>query len=332
MNYWEEQRYEMPSFVGSGKTYAGLLAYWRLMQTPAEGEDVTGGAVDERFTPVSEEGLEQRIALLDSMIVSPLPEEIEDLADSSRFLASPEGENGATETGSRPGEEGSLLQAAARPARAPFMTSAEVVVDGMTEQSLIPVPYLRDEWVKAFSTVLLVWSGEGGTAVANWGRAAMARPITLYACEKVLNDPHTDYAAPRRAEFESLHYMVSSHNEQLRDAVQSCFSLRTSITVVVDNVGAARDPNAALESLIADATCFGAAEDEDGTRALVVTAPPAPASLPAVAQQCRHEVVGRPRVAVMELPGDPPHESPQQKENGEPSALLKRLMKALAAL
>jgi hypothetical protein len=138
-------------------------------------------------------------------------------------------------------------------------------------------------------------------------------------------DRHREYpghAERSRARLRYLTYdSLSPYGDFLRDAVRTYFALPVSIMIVVDSVGAARDPIAALNSLIAEATSFSAAQADDGAWTLLVTAP-------AVAGECSH-TMERPRLAVLELPGDPPPEHQRLNSNTQSVKLLREIRNVL---
>jgi hypothetical protein len=323
MSYDDERQHaadeanEVTIFMGGGKTYAGLAAYWRVLQTPADGEDGTGGTVDERFTPVPDEELERRFAELDSKAIEPLPEEIESLSDGSRFLKGGAEIEEAKNVTQAVVDGAALYKSLAKLMKAWFQESewfVDLSMNNLGDRHWQPA--MRD-----FAAVLFVGHGR-------------ITELKLSRCEMSFSD-ELDYRRKGRGwkvshgrseELRALTYdSLRAHREQLRDAVQTySFVYRCHITVVVDNVGATRDPDAALTSLITEATDFGAAEANDGTWTLVMAAP-------VVAEEHSHAVAG-PRLAVMELPGVPSRESAQQQNeiaDPEESELLRRLMIAL---
>jgi hypothetical protein len=335
-----ESKAHLVMSTGSGKTLS-MIAYWHLMQTPMEGEEGPGGTVDERFTPVPDEELERRLAALDELTVSPLPADIEGLSNSGRFLREPEAEDARVlgerkqDVHSSSSEKGSHQGASPRLMRvyhgASSRTSTSNALKWFAAQLRRPGQW-EEAWQEArhnYSAVLLVCAGENDigtlkmkrseTPPTSWGDrcdwlAYLADSRVVKRHREFTRDAEHSRATLRYLSYDSL----SPYGEFLRDAVRTYFTLHVSITVVVDNVGAARDPNAALNSLIAEATSFSAAEVDDGTWTLLVTAP-------AVAGERSH-TMGRPRLAVLELPGDPPPE-PRNLNNTAQSAKLLRAIR-----
>ncbi|MFF3208655.1 MULTISPECIES: hypothetical protein [unclassified Streptomyces] len=361
MNYDDEQRLAADGatevmYMGSGKTQsASLAAYWYLMQKPVAGEEEPGGAVGERFTPVPVEELKRRLAVLHERAVEPLTEEIEELSDSGRFLASDEE---TQESGEGTEEAGPSSNWAAQQAELRNEIRKEIYTQGAPN---LPIAawkryagdHYSDYWEetrRSFSTVLLVGRalGRGMTPKKRrhsreimplWlnsehmlidRRFEWPRLLESLECRRPANfwdawDTERERAAAehRMEELRTSSCSLQSLDyERLREAVRTYLTLRTSVTVVV---GAARNPDAALTSLIADATSFGTAETADGTWSLLVAAPPVAAGL------C-HEA-GRPRLAVMELPGAPPGPNELWSDtNTDGNSILRRLIDALTAL
>ncbi|MEV0487256.1 hypothetical protein AB0I69_42490 [Streptomyces sp. NPDC050508] len=347
MSYDDERQHEadeaeVTMFVGGGKTMsAGLVAYWYLMQTPVEGEDEPGGEVDERFVPVPEDELDRRLASLHERTVEPLPEDIESISGTDLYLSESEegeGDSDSHETASSDASYISLLSHLYRSALSPVDRSWRWPPDSLFNFGL-------EEVGQEYSTVLLCSaggsiksSGRGNFVpiISPWSRRRnwlTDRRADSYRCKHdfwwdrlcVYWSERERDCERRRVDSESLMFEpFHPRNEPLRDAMQIYFTLHTTVTIVVDNLGAARDPNAALNSLIAEATSFSAAAADDGRWTLLVTAP-------AVRQECSHSV-GRPRLAVMELPVDPPPESRQQNAIEESEVLLRRIRNELEAL
>ncbi|MFI9155742.1 hypothetical protein [Streptomyces sp. NPDC053367] len=298
--------------VGSGKALS-MAAYWRLLGTHLKDEDETDGTGEERFAPLSDEELEQRFAALQEMTPEPLPEEIENLSDVSDFLLSDE-----VKEEDRESTQGSPKTIAANPGRgsrglSPWPTAAL--------RWPTPASLHGGEWEEArrgFSAVLLVCAAVGGSArarrvpVRNAHRPQRAAPWT-----DVLFDVRSFRALKERKlrtepEWGALSPLVrepaGTNRELLRDAVRTYFDMQpASIWIIVDNVGAAHDPGAALASLLADATSFAAAAGDDGRWNLLVTAP-------ASTELCGH-AVSRPRLAILQLPDDPPDLQPDSAKS-----------------
>lgn len=338
-----------------GKTLgAGLLAYWHLMQTPVEGEEEPGGPVDERFTPIPKEELEQRLAALGKVTVEPLSEEIEELSDSGRFLI-PDEKTQKPEEGTENIEAPSSSETAHHTdhsiaLRKIYLESTPIGPNDSWKRRAIS--HYSDSWEetrRSYSAIFLVNckrsrkpTPERLEAETQFlfqpfsyevkrinPRLADARFLTHFRFT-LWNDPVMERkrksAARNMEEFESPLPCLpkspmpcpppSSYYERQNEVVH------TSITIIVDNMGAAQDPNAALTSLIADATSFRTAETDDGAWSLLVTAPP-------IAAPCRHEV-GGPRLAVMELPGAPPGPNDLRSDtNDDPEAFMRKLFEAL---
>ncbi|MFF3585004.1 hypothetical protein [Streptomyces mirabilis] len=346
MNYEEDSRRDeagrskLMMFVGGGKTMsAGLMAYWHAMQTPVAGEDDPEGTADGRFTPLSDDELEQRLASLHDRTVEPLPEEIESLADSSTL----------NREGGHEGAESAVKGVVHKqlhwwdfsgPTASRFLGRADVFQDHCRAELTNACCDDLEEATLYYSTVLV---------------CKTIRPMVLPRRKQWLTDRRLERRRNAQAFWHALDgyecesntwleagpdalstqgqvpyvpcapYTFTSSHEPLREAVQAYFThftLRCDIKIVVDNVGAARDPNAALRSLIADATSFSAATDSAGRWALLMTAP-APREAPEHAR-------GRPRVAVMELPVDPPPGTELAPGNEE-SALMRTIVNSLVS-
>ncbi|MER6112670.1 hypothetical protein [Streptomyces hirsutus] len=316
---------------GSGKTEsANLMACWRLMQTPSEGEDEPGGPVDERFTPVSEEELERRLAALNDLTVEPLPVEIEELSDSSRFLAPVEEtqEPERVTRGTSPLGSRQPLRAWAPSRRGLFMESRLALPDVPVWGRHVDV-FFSSNWEevqRTFSTVLYVGPVQGGSlSLKLRSTEGTLSPRWFFCRSDRWGDMFREWeqASERRREEGLYYYSTSSWScalirpdQPLRDAVRnSTLTRHSAVDVFVDNTGASRDPNAALTSLIADATTFCITEADDGAWTLLVTAP-------AVGGD-KHPAAGPPRLAVMELPGAPPGlSSARPPANWRPSSIV----------
>ncbi|MEV6179905.1 hypothetical protein [Streptomyces sp. NPDC052015] len=325
-------------FMGSGKSRtAGLMAYWRMMQTPVEGEDEPGGPADERFTPVSDEELERRLAELNDLVVEPLPEEIEELSDSSRFL-DPVGETKEPDEATTADPHHAFSPSPRRGLRLAIASSAsreDEAGQGLATWKRHADAGLTDHWAefqRAFSTVLYVGYSQVGTRARK--RRTESPFSDLLFRRAMWDDMLKEWErASERKRQEVTHYSTPSWSwalirpdQPLRDAVRNVyFTHRYSVTVCVDNMGAARDPNAALTSLIADATTFCATTTDDGAWTLLAAAPAVDSDA------CL--APSPPRLAVMELPGAPPRLDSARPPTNEPDlALLRRLINALEGL
>ncbi|MET7913968.1 hypothetical protein ABZS98_38300 [Streptomyces avermitilis] len=323
--------------TGGGKTRAfSLTAYWHLLQTPVEGEDEQGGPADGRFTPVPPDELERRLAELDNEVAEPLPEVIESLSDSSRFLAPAEGP--PQEVKKVPHNRQRMLFAASfrQPGTTREQAQAERSYASRKRRAdalQTGNPSLWAEVERAFSTVLYVGSTHQERLPRKLRPAEQSRFSDFIRSTDVWLDMLTEREVASQCRRETAaadcftqpvrSWTVIQADQRLRAAVwEFCATLTSTITVYVDHTGAARDPNAALNSLIADATNVCATATNDGRWALLVTAPAAgsdayPALIP-------------PRLAVMELPGAPPRlDSGSSMPNDPDEELLRRLKSAL---
>ncbi|MFJ5064622.1 hypothetical protein ACIP96_35035 [Streptomyces nigra] len=326
-------------FMGGGKTEAaGLVAYWHSMHTPAEGEEESGGPDVERFTPVPEVELERRLAELKGLVVEPLPEEIEELSDSSRFLDPVEETKEPEKTAAKnPSHTFRPLRSKLHrlTVRSAFREDAQAS-HGLAAWKRHADAGLADHWVevqRAFSTVLYVGSIQDEPLRRKLRRTESPFSRLIF-CADMWDDMFKEWErASERQREEVRHYSTPSWScaliqpdQTLRDAVRNVyFTQHYRVTICMDTTGAARDPNAALTSLIADATTFCATAAADGAWTLLVAAPAVGGdACPAPRPQ---------RLAVMELPGAPPWlDSARPPTNAPDMELLSKLRSALGGI
>ncbi|MER7937904.1 MULTISPECIES: hypothetical protein [unclassified Streptomyces] len=326
--------------IGSGKTES-LIAYWHHMQTPAEGEDMVEGNAVGAFVPPSEADLQRRLASLHERVVEPLPEDIESLSDSSQFLDEKNEESAAESQEVTPQEGESSPASRLEKGKYPYLQGGPLVAMDALLRYHFDLPFhVRDEWMdrmREFSVVL--FCGFGKESPSRKRRTRPRYNFTLRPRSRsehffirhrreewadVLGSFNSDYVRTRD---EHLREMTSSMlhplQEPTRDLVQTYFTVHTTCTIMVDNLGAARDPDAALRSLLRDATSLSASEEDDGRMTLLIMAP--------AASQPLGNDPARPRLAILELPNDGPADPRQPNQNGESTTLLRELRNALEA-
>jgi hypothetical protein len=289
-------------FTGTGKTQnLALTAYWHLMQMPLDAEESDSSAADD-FTPVSDDELERRLSEIDGGGVEPLPEEIENLSDSSRFLLEPQdrvdgfcGESGVTYRNSHlPSDFEQFHQRHL----SDFSFFAEMTLKNIRSRSQVNSPFIFVSFnlrasIHAFPNKLTE-------------KYRQPDPRHLYWRTR---EPCTHW---REANSDLKRKETTLDDElfrQLRHAVWESIT-RNAWTILMDDLEEAHDPREALYSLLSTATVFTTATASDGTWSLVFAAPLDPG-----VGMCRHDVGRRqPRLAVMELPGKPPVGHKQQNE------------------